>query len=127
MWRAALIFLMLINPALAEEGVLSPFDNYEIAPIPDNSDMKDPPPQYRVAPYLSKPVIWEVAFPKIREVCSGFRARYGCAIPAMADDGTAVCNIYVAKEMKAYGEFFIRLLIHEDAHCRGWPADHPDH
>lgn len=35
------------------------------------------------------------------------------------------CTIWINKEFKKYSGWRKSILIHEQAHCNGWPADHP--
>lgn len=92
-----------------------------------------PPPSFISNPIYSPTITVEVVSgPEALRLCSPFVApatapvsTVGCALWP-ADRKT--CTIYVREDVVA-GHTSVNLydlLLHEFAHCYGWPADHPD-
>lgn len=60
----------------------------------------------------------------IQDVCKRYVPVRG-ALDGCAMIGPNHCDIYLDKDL-AYSQKFWCLVRHEVAHCKGWPASHPD-
>jgi hypothetical protein len=83
-----------------------------------------PPIQWQFEP-IDPVYVYYLPQKEIIERCSKAAGKYediGCASPASPE--FPQCLILIAEE--AYDDFKQRVLVHEKAHCNGWPAYHPE-
>jgi hypothetical protein len=87
------------------------------------NDIPPPPERYRAAPYLAPPVVHVLTPAEVDEFCGRYLdAPYGFRACAVFEDGQ--CIIVAAND--AEDRKMVAIMVHEDAHCRGWPANHPE-
>lgn len=112
--RWIMLLIVALLPTTGQAGVYQDKDGSWWTQV-------DPPAHYRTAPYIKPPsvkfLMREVAF----RICL-FRTRLPNQLGCAWFEADA-CEIRLADDMP--DKYRKAVLIHEDAHCRGWPADHP--
>jgi hypothetical protein len=82
-----------------------------------------PPARYLSGTYEGELTFVYRSEPHIRDMCAagGLGAEpFGCAFV----DGDYYCDVYISSDLPEPMRTYVRE--HEMAHCRGWPADHPE-
>jgi hypothetical protein len=81
----------------------------------------DPPAKWMTAPYSGQLHLQVLPPDELKNICDvvvGRSEPLGCSIV-----NPWHCTIYISNRLPSL--FQGALLQHEEAHCRGWPADHP--
>lgn len=91
-------------------------------PLPESPFLPiDPPAKWANAPYKGRIIITFPDPETTAEYCTqdaGKREEMGCAFRT-----EYICSVFVANNLGgAVRDLVVR---HEEAHCRGWPRDHP--
>lgn len=112
---AALLCLLAL-PASAQERIFEfELDGMGFA-------LPRPPDQYIRAPYLAPRTLKYRDAEYVLKSCSlaiGKPEPLGCAVIAVP----VFCTVLINRDLPDDVQEMV--LAHEDAHCRGWPADHP--
>lgn len=111
-WLTVAILLISTVPGSAE---------YFTLPNGTVVETTDPPKRWLSAPYEGQIEVQRLPRAEVTKICS--EALNGFQDTACAFISKASCRIVVTDDLGADLEKNVRL--HEEAHCRGWPADHP--
>lgn len=86
------------------------------------------PQKWRDAPLTKRYSVVEYPADRVREICTravGYEERFACVFVYEATESGMPerCSIYIAAGLPP--AMYDDALEHELAHCKGWPADHP--
>lgn len=82
-----------------------------------------PPRRYQSGAFLAPPKVIEMNAGQVDFICNG-DGRYAGGTWGCASVMSTVCPIVIEKGLPFYVRTIV--LLHEEGHCRGWPADHPE-
>jgi len=98
-----------------------PSDNAKVEYQGMGYEITMPNAKWSEAPELAPIQVFYLPDATLKQRCSafvGFHEFVGCALQM-----SGKCTIYINDALSAEAKKSV--LIHEDAHCRGWPGDHP--
>ena len=106
---AVFLCLIAVAPAAARDvlpsGVLAPPQYWEYQPLKAPVLLRDVPPA------------------EVERLCPNFGS--GTPFNACAVLEHHTCYVFIRND-GIHEDFYADLVRHEMAHCRGWPADHPN-
>lgn len=120
MMRALILAALVATPAMAGLPVAAASEPH--------FDCENPPLKYAIGPL---PPFYDLRLPlsEIASACNGFNDRLGNGVNPMA--GCAILGRYSGVWLRVVPsdqprDLTVCSIRHENAHMRGWPADHPD-
>src|SRR5690349_15851204 len=115
--------LWLVLPLLALEPATASAQQV------DHYRLVMPPARYATGPYLYPVKIHRMRNDRMLRVCVNVvPTKGGYAAPDLGCTkvGPVSCDVYLPKKRTIPKLLADHIVLHELAHCRGWPGNHPD-